>query len=192
MEAVMVRPDSGVTSRDVLAGPAGPDFSTYYAKELSSLVWFAMSLGADAHKAADIAQSAFMEAFPVWESIRCPNAWLRRVAGRIYFRQLTSHESLVEGVPEQAGPMSITSTAEFRDEARAVLEALADLPPKQRQVMAWYVDGFSPAEIVQELAADPAAVRQNLAKARRNLKKSLGIVGRGPDEHEGRARLQVE
>jgi len=55
MEAVMVRPDSGVTSRDVLAGPAGPDFSTYYAKELSSLVWFAMSLGADAHKAADIA-----------------------------------------------------------------------------------------------------------------------------------------
>jgi RNA polymerase sigma-70 factor (ECF subfamily) len=58
--------------------------------------------------------------------------------------------------------------------------------------MAWYVDGFSPAEIAQELAADPAAVRQNLAKARRNLKKSLGIIGRGPDEHAGRERLQVE
>ena len=29
------------------------DFSACYARELSSLVWFVMSLGADAHRAAD-------------------------------------------------------------------------------------------------------------------------------------------
>ena len=34
------------------AGP-GADFSACYARELSSLVWFVMSLGADAHRAAD-------------------------------------------------------------------------------------------------------------------------------------------
>jgi RNA polymerase sigma-70 factor (ECF subfamily) len=65
---------------------------------------------------------------------------------------------------------------ELRDEAQAVLAALADLPPKQRQVMAWSIDGFSPAEIASALGVDPAAVRQNLAKARKNLKQNLGIT----------------
>ena len=39
------------------------DFSACYARELSSLVWFVMNLGADPHRAADVAQSAFAEAF---------------------------------------------------------------------------------------------------------------------------------
>jgi hypothetical protein len=34
---------------------------------------------------------------------------------------------------------------------------------------------FSPAEIACELSADPAAVRQNLAKGRKNLKLLLGF-----------------
>ena len=41
--------------------------------------------------------------------------------------------------------------------------------------MAWCIDGYSPAEIACELGADPAAVRQNLAKARKNLKLLLGF-----------------
>jgi len=44
-------------------------FSACYARELSSLVWFVMNLGADAHRAADVAQSAFAEAFAVWDRI---------------------------------------------------------------------------------------------------------------------------
>ena len=66
---------------------------------------------------------------------------------------------------------------ELRDEARTVLAALAALPPKQRQVMAWSIDGYSPAEIARKLGADPTAVRQNLTKARKNLKQLLGITG---------------
>jgi RNA polymerase sigma-70 factor (ECF subfamily) len=68
---------------------------------------------------------------------------------------------------------------ELHDEARRVLAALADLPPKQRQVMAWIIDGFSPAEIARELDVDPATIRQSLAKARKNLKQQLGIAGGG-------------
>jgi hypothetical protein len=68
------------------AGAAATDFSACYARELSSLVWFVMSLGADAHRAADVAQSAFAEAFAVWDRIEHPTAWLRRVAGRLLER----------------------------------------------------------------------------------------------------------
>lgn len=55
--------------------------------------------------------------------------------------------------------------------------------------MAWYVDGYSPAEIAAELDADPAAVRQNLAKARKNLKQVLVWPGARDDRPgAGRAR----
>jgi DNA-directed RNA polymerase specialized sigma24 family protein len=69
--------------------------------------------------------------------------------------------------PERPGLLPTASAAELRDEARAVLAALATLPPKQRQVMAWCIDGHTPAEIARELGADPAAVRQNLPRPER-------------------------
>jgi hypothetical protein len=47
----------------------GIDFPACYARELSSLVWFVMSLGPTLHRAADVAQSAFAEAFAVWDRI---------------------------------------------------------------------------------------------------------------------------
>lgn len=173
MDTLVVRPAGGQASTEGLAA----DFSACYARELSGVVWFVMSLGADSHRAADVAQSAFAEAFAVWDRIEHPAAWLRRVAGRIFYRDLAVREVPVDSVPDTSSPLSAASEAELHDQARAVLAALADLPPKQRQVMAWSIDGFSPAEIAGELDVDPATVRQNLAKARKHLKQLLGIPG---------------
>jgi RNA polymerase sigma-70 factor (ECF subfamily) len=170
-------PFGDLAEEGVGAETLATDFSACYARELSSLVWFVMSLGADAHRAADVAQSAFAEAFVVWDRIQHPTAWLRRVAGRLYYRNLVTQETSVEDVPDRQGPLPTASVVELHDEARRVLAALADLPPKQRQVMAWVIDGFSPAEIARELDVDPATVRQSLAKARKNLKQQLGIAG---------------
>ena len=167
--------DNGRTLQRAGTSPSGLDFSACYSREMSGLVWFVMGLGADAHSAADVAQSAFAEAFQVWDSIQHPAAWLRRVAGRLFYRQMITRETLVDTVPDQRGPLSAVSAMELRDEARTVLSALADLPPKQRQVMAWSIDGFTPAEIADHLGVDSSSVRQNLAKARKHLKKQLGI-----------------
>ena len=171
MELVLSRRE-----QDNPAGLAGADFADCYSRELPGLIWFVMSLGASAETAADVAQSAFADAFPVWPAIQYPRAWLRRVAQRGYCR-FGSRETPVESPPERPGPLPTVGAAELRDEARAVLAALAALPPKQRQVMAWCIDGYSPAEIASQLGADPAAVRQNLAKALKNLKQMLGITG---------------
>jgi RNA polymerase sigma factor (sigma-70 family) len=159
--------------QDSPASLAAADFADCYSRELPGLIWFVMSLGASAEMAADVAQSAFADAFPVWPAIQYPRAWLRRVAQRGYCR-CGSRETPVESPPERLSPLPAVSAAELRDEARAVLAAL---PPKQREVMAWCIDGYSPAEIASELGADPAAVRQNLAKARKNLKQTFGITG---------------
>jgi RNA polymerase sigma factor (sigma-70 family) len=159
--------------QDSPAALAGADFADCYSRELPGLIWFVMSLGASAEMAADVAQSAFADAFPVWPAIQYPRAWLRRVAQRGYCRR-GSRETPVESPPERFSPLPTASAVELRDEARA---ALATLPPKQRQVMAWCIDGYTPAEIAREMGADPAAVRQNLAKARKNLKQVLGMTG---------------
>ena len=87
MESVLDGPDTEVAL-------SGLDFSSCYALELSSLIWFVMSLGADAHRAADVAQSTFAEAFGAWDRIQHPGAWLRRGAGRIYYRSMISQETL--------------------------------------------------------------------------------------------------
>jgi RNA polymerase sigma-70 factor (ECF subfamily) len=153
------------------------DFSACYREQLPGLVWFVMSLGASAEEAADAAQAAFAAAFPVWDTIRHPQAWLRRVAQRAHYRRAVSREVPVEAAPERPGPLTAAGEVELRDEAQAVLAALAALPPRQRQIMAWHVDGFSPAEIARELGTGQAAVRQSLAKARKNLKRQLGLCG---------------
>jgi RNA polymerase sigma factor (sigma-70 family) len=172
VELLLARPDQEAEQRDI----AAVSFADCYARELPGLLWFVMSLGASAEAAADAAQSAFTDAFPVWPTIQHPHAWLRRVAQRAYYRR-GMREIPVESPPDRPGPLPTASAVELHDEARTVSAALGRLPAKQRQVMAWHVDGYSPAEIAAELGADPAAVRQNLTKARRNLKRLLGIAG---------------
>ena len=74
-------------------------------------------------------------AFTAWETIRCPAAWLRRVAQRAHYRQAVSREIPVETAPDRPGPLSVTGAVEFRDEAREVLAALAELPARQRRLV---------------------------------------------------------
>ena len=54
------------------------------------------------------------------------------------------------------------------DQAQQVIAVLRALPPRQRQVLALTIDGWSPAEISELLGIGPAAVRSNLMKARRS------------------------
>ena len=48
------------------------------------------------------------------------------------------------------------------------MQVLRALPPRQRQVFALTIEGWTPTEIADMLGIDPAAVRASLKKARRN------------------------
>ncbi|MFF7401765.1 RNA polymerase sigma factor [Streptomyces murinus] len=58
---------------------------------------------------------------------------------------------------------------------QTVLDALRRLPPTMRTVMAWDIDGFTYTEIAEALAMNPAAVRQNISRARRRLITALDL-----------------
>ena len=149
------------------------EFAAFYLSEMRPVVRHVMRAvpGADQHRAADAAQSAFTQAYEAWSTIRYPRAWVRTVAVREYHRAMPPKGEVLTGVlPDRCAP-GADDGLETRARARAALAAFSKLPPRQRQVMNWCRDGFTPAEIARELGIDAAAVRQSIAKARRNLRR---------------------
>ncbi|MCI4078843.1 sigma-70 family RNA polymerase sigma factor [Streptomyces sp. MMS21 TC-5] len=63
------------------------------------------------------------------------------------------------------------------DQEREVYTALAELPSRQRQVMAWFYDGYTITEIADVLEIAKESVRQNLCRARATLKARLSQQG---------------
>jgi len=149
------------------------DFAACYRSERLPLVRFLMNHGATQHEAHDVAQESFTQAWRHWSSIRAPRAWLRTVALREFYRGLPRREAPADPFPDilPARPCEV----DLSQQARDVLAALQQLPFRQRQVMALRIDGFSPSEIADLLGIGPAAARQSLAKARRNLSELLGL-----------------
>jgi RNA polymerase sigma factor (sigma-70 family) len=174
-EATSVAAGDSMTPSVLSAMLTGVDFEEFFAAERKPLIRFVRSLGAGPDLAADIAQTAFERALPAWGTIRHPRAWLRRVAQNELTRVARSsgRETPVESLPDRAGVLSAAMDVELRAQSRDVMAALAGLPTRQRQAMAWFYDGFTPAEIARELGDSPAAVRQNLSKARKKLQPSL-------------------
>ena len=154
-------------------------YSAFYREYLPRLVAFLVWQGASLSDATDLAQETMIDAYRRWGDIEHPSAWVRRVASRKYARRITTADELAE--PEASSPLlpSGFSVSEW-EERHDVLRMLAELPPRQRQVMAWTYDGYTASEIAVELNISVDAVRTNLMRARRTLAAKLGLSGGGP------------
>jgi RNA polymerase sigma factor (sigma-70 family) len=156
------------------------DFSAFYRKSFSRLVTFLICHGARFADAIDMAQEAMVKACQHWHEIREPNAWVRRVASREYAKTMVRSE-IRTGKERRGHPLlqSVTDISDW-EERHDILRLLALLPLRQRQIMAWTLDGFSPTEIAEELQLNAEAVRSNLYKARRTLAAHMKRAS--PDE----------
>ena len=152
-------------------------FTAFYRGAAPKLVAFLRWQGAPLPDAADCAQEALTLAFREWSTLHQPYAWCRLVASRLYARRVaTVHEHPVEDLDRAAGcPLVAPGTLLDDLEQRHTILALLDqLPPRQRQVMAWTYDGATPTEIAEALQITPEAVRSNLHKARTTLRRIPG------------------
>ncbi|HEY3469700.1 MAG TPA: sigma-70 family RNA polymerase sigma factor [Amycolatopsis sp.] len=155
--------------RDPVADLGDEAFIDFYRKSIAQLVTFLRWQGARAADAADAAQEAMIKAHRNWASIRNPDAWVRRVASREWGRMAHGIEDAVEPRSPISGLLSQADNVEEMEKRNHVLRMLDQLPPRQRQVLAWTLDGYSPAEIAEELNITPEAARSALFKARRAL-----------------------
>ena len=162
-----------------------------HEEQYPALVRFLLFNGATWTAAQDAAQDAFTQMCTPGLSIAYPKAWLRKVAWRFWVKQKVAPEELCSEPPE---PHELTmhwqtpaQSAELDQENKAVIAQLLQLPAKQRAAMAWTLDGFTTEESARAMGTTPAAVRQNLARARTALKASLGLSGDGRStKEEGR------
>ena len=148
-------------------------FADFYRQHTPGLVAFVMWLGAGAADAADVAQETMIRAYSGWDQITHPRTWVRVVASREYHhRRLSDHDEPVAEIPGHLLPAGVAAddAAMLGPEVARVLHLLRPLPVRQRQVMAWAYDGYSPAEIAEILEISPGAVRVSLHKARAKLK----------------------
>lgn len=153
-------------------------FSAFYRRFVPTLVAFLVWQGGRLPDAADITQETMIKEYQCWSVIRHPESWARRVASRALVRRTASvEEDLVDDLPEHSSLLPTLTSVEAWEQRHEVLRLLDRLPPRQRQVLAWTLDGYTTAEIADELKITPEAVRANLMKARRALAEHLGTTG---------------
>lgn len=160
------------------AQTADAAFSAFYRRFVPTLVGFLIWQGARLPDAADLAQATMCEAYKYWSTVHKPEAWARRVASRALARHIASvEEDPVDGIPEHSSLLPSLTNVTAWEQQHEVLRVLGLLPPRQRQVMAWRLEGYTPAEIAEELQITGEAVRASLAKARKALAQHLGTTG---------------
>jgi RNA polymerase sigma factor (sigma-70 family) len=145
-------------------------FDEFYRRFVPSLVAFLVWQGARFVEAADIVQEIMCRVCQEWAKINQPMTWARTAASQELARRIASLEDDTDRqlfarnslVPE-------SFDGEIWGSRHEVLRMLDRLSSRQRQVMAWTLEGYSPAEIASELHLDFDVVRANLAQARRTL-----------------------
>lgn len=153
-------------------------FSAFYKHEMPRLVAFLMAMGSSIHDAKDDAQEAMRLAYSRWDTISSPRAWTRKVASSKYMRRvLACQEDPAGELPEKPGREDLTHVAVIGQEQSRVLKLLWELPPRQRQIMAWTYDGYAPKEIAEHLGIEANTVRVTLHNARQALKERLAREG---------------
>jgi RNA polymerase sigma-70 factor (ECF subfamily) len=157
------------------AGPAVA-FEDWYRKDMPNLILFAIRLGAGEHEACDLAQQACVNAYQRWDSIANPGAYARTAVRNAHFkRAIGKNEKSSAEIPESVATRDPRfDKIEFHDQEKVIFAAIRQLPPRQREVVAWSIDGYKPAEIARILNEDPGTIRGNLHKARKSLKRILG------------------
>jgi RNA polymerase sigma factor (sigma-70 family) len=179
------RPQAGPAADAPTAASPAPggehEFAWFYRSHISRLTAYLIYQGAAAHLAADIAQDAMITAYRRWAEIKSPRSYTWTVAYRAFIRHaLNDPEQPVGEVPEPAALLPRPGEAEAWLQEQHIIHVLRALPPRQRQVLALTIDGWTPAEIAELLNLDPAAVRSNLKKARRTAAEHRRTREEGP------------
>jgi RNA polymerase sigma-70 factor (sigma-E family) len=160
-----------------------------YAAHWRTLVRLGVLLLRDLGAAEEVVQDAFVALHGKWPSLRDPDralAYLRRSVvngSRSRLRHLTVVRSHAERQPPPGVVRGADEVALETDRRAAVLDALAGLPRRQREVLAlrYYVD-LSEAEIAETLGISRGAVKSHASRGAATLRELLAAHLEAPHE----------
>ena len=154
--------------------PADRSFDSWYAAAHPRLLAALVVTVGDVDAARDATSEAFTRALQHWRRVRAmesPEAWVHRVAinvvrrsqrRRVLEERLLRRQRLEPAPPPQVAP--------------EVWEALASLPPRQRQAVALrYLLGMTQADVAAAMGVAPGTAAATLHAARRSLASRIQI-----------------
>ena len=192
----MARRDKGLTqilprsqpAHAQAPGEGGPE--AFFRSHYHELLRVARYAGASADEGEVAVQEAMIQVCRNWSKIEEPWPWARVAVVNNYIkvkkREAERLSRTISGghlTPEGYGDTNLT----VWEDTEWVNQLLSKLPPAQREVMAFIVEGWQPREVAILLGKTAATVRQNLKLARDRLKRELG-----QQEHEQEAAKSVE
>jgi RNA polymerase sigma-70 factor, ECF subfamily len=118
------------------------EFEDLYRGEAPRLAVFAMALGAAPDRAADLAQESLRALWGRWDDV--PGA--HRTFARILVIRAARRPPL-DDAPSFDGPLRFPTAPQHR----VVLDGLADLAPRERQVLVATLDDLPPEDVAQVL-----------------------------------------
>ncbi|GGT16447.1 RNA polymerase sigma factor [Streptomyces kurssanovii] len=131
------------------------------------------------HDAEDLVQAALAKAYVKWERVQGaddPDSYVWRIminANVDRLRRTRLREWLTIRFPETAAPDRSDAVAQ----RGAVMDALGQLPPKQRAVVVLrYLEDRSESEVARLLGTGIGTVRSHTARALKKLREHPGIV----------------
>lgn len=153
-------------------------FEDVYAVDFAAVALVAGTTAGDRVAGEDIAQEAFSRAHQRWDEVGLldrPGAWVRRVAINLALDRRRRIGAEARALLRIGTRSDTPFDSEFRHGDSGVWEAVDQLPPRQRAVVALhYHDDLSVAEIADLLDCSISAATSNLHKARTRLATLLG------------------
>ena len=170
------------TESDLVSRAQGGDlgaFETLYRSHQGRIYGLCLRMVADAHRAEDLTQEAFIRAWEKLAQFRAESAfatWLHRLAVNVVLGDLRSRGRWSSQQVEIADSPALESAATPPRSTRKVdLErAIAELPPQARTVFVLFdVEGYRHGEIAQMTGISEGTSKAHLHRARRLLRKAL-------------------
>ncbi len=170
------------TSSDVGDGPL--DFDEFFLREHPKMVAIALAMTGDTDTARDIAQDALVSAYRTWDRVsglERPGAWLRRVT----INSTISWQRRRRSERRAVARLTVTPVDPPPEPDDGFWKAVRALPRRQRAAtVLYYVEDRSISDIAEILEIADGTVKATLAKARRNLARSLGLDRTGGEDME--------
>ncbi|MFF1694001.1 SigE family RNA polymerase sigma factor [Streptomyces sp. NPDC058257] len=153
------------------------EFDAFYAATAKRLVAAVYAMTGDLTEAEDAVQEAYVRAWQRWERLTRagdPLPWVRTVASRL---AISTWRRTRNRLRAQLRHGVAADVPELSADRVALVEALRELPPQQRQaVVLHHLLDLPLEQVAEETGASNGAVRTRLSRARKALGERLSDV----------------
>jgi RNA polymerase sigma-70 factor, ECF subfamily len=159
--------------------PYVQSFEQFYRDNYRSVVTLVYTLTGSRNGAEDIAQDAFLKTHGKWTEVsgyERPDGWVRVVAMNLARSRLRRFSAEARALARVAGSAR-TAFPELEPHNERFWQAVRDLPPRQREVVALhYLEDRSVADVAALLSIAESTVKNSLAQGRQTLARTLEVA----------------